>query len=131
MSLIGHEDVKTALVSALAPLGVDTAEWSYQGVDFVYPSLRVRSNSLTPRQHNGGCVPVICAFEVLAYSENPASSEANNLAESVANLLGYKRITISSNRSGPIRIIQVSGPISLARGWATSVIMECEVPQSI
>ena len=136
--MISTFDVQTSLIAQLnalitagtiTPSTLTCAEFNYQGSDYSYPCLRV-SVDLSTRARNGGCQPTIAAITIIAYSEQPSSGQAAGIAESVAEALNNRRLTIESLSSSPLRAMSMPKPVPLGgeRGWATHVTAECEVP---
>lgn len=137
-TLFGVADVQAVVIARLLalvangtlPVGTSIAEFSYQGVSYVYPCVRVRISSLTPVYRAGSCQPHRCAFEIICYSELPSSAEADSLAKAVRSGFDSWRMTVLSTQSTPVRTMQVIAPVPLTaeRGWAAHVLYECELP---
>lgn len=132
--MIGIDTLQAAVVTAVdalaAPVPDNTAEFNYLGTQYVYPCVRVRVNSLRPLYRNGTCLKMLAAFELIAFSDSPSSLEVSQITNALAAGLGNRRLTVGANKSTPLRIMEIVGPLPLTEGrrWAEHVMFECEVP---
>ena len=71
----------SAVVTAFVP-AVEVREARWKGTSFVYPNIRVKMGRMTP-VNNLQCTIVKITFDVLCFSENPSSKEADQIAHAV------------------------------------------------
>lgn len=110
--MVSIEDVQEAVVTALkadvplvAAVGVEIRESQWQGVDFTYPIVRVNMSSMVP-WHKGTCADRLTSskFNVLTFSENASSLEANQIAKLAIAALHLEYLSGTGWVSGRIRL---------------------------
>lgn len=82
-ALVAYLKGKTTLTSALKDGAEEIRENTWKGTEFTYPNVRI---DLTSNKPNPDCPqPIAITFQV--YSEYPTSSEADNIAGIIVDIL--------------------------------------------
>jgi hypothetical protein len=81
------------LLTALGTASGEIREDQWQGIDFVYPAVRVEIGSISSVETQDNCNYWGNTFRVLVYSEQPSSLQANTIMSLVVDALHKKPIT--------------------------------------
>jgi hypothetical protein len=108
--MITNREVQIALVTYLKTITAVTSllansdevrEDQWQGTDFLYPCIRVRTNLIVPNK-NPKCSLADASFSILCYSEKKSSMEAETIGKAVAEQLHGRQFTASGVRFASI-----------------------------
>lgn len=132
-TFITNDELKAALVAYLKSKSVITAalttaneirEQQWQGVEFVYPAIRVAINSNRPDGDNG-CVHT-SSVSIRVFSEEASSLQCDQIAGIIATVLNGRQFS-SNNIAFWSRVTNLIPAFRRdMRTWVSEVLLNCQ-----
>ena len=118
-----------ATITALVP-AVEIREESWKGTDFVFPNIRVKLGNLTPQNPNKNCQVFNSKVQILVFTEEKSSKQADQIAGVIATEFWGTTFTSNSVRFAGITLESIS-PAEIPEGdsnsWMSSVNLSATV----
>ena len=118
-ALVAYLKGKTTLTSALKDGAEEIRENTWKGTEFTYPNVRI---DLTSNKPNPDCPqPIAITFQV--FSEYPTSSEADNIAGIIVDILHGSQFQQSGLKFGMNVIDTIPAYANGVNTWRSDVVV--------
>ena len=123
-ALIGYYKTQPQILAFLVSGTQQIREGQFQGVDFIYPAIRVYVDAYPSIN---GCGPDRVMMYTEVFSEQKSSREAKLIASTISSLLHKSIITSQGLKFSMIRIVEEHAAIRSIYAWMAKIDIEALV----